>query len=66
MSWVLCWEYLHAKYKQISHSLAPQESSPMTVIDFRPILLFNSSVKLLTKLLANRLQKVITKLIHIN
>jgi hypothetical protein len=36
------------------------------VNDYRPISLLNSSVKLLTKILANRLQKVITKLIHAN
>lgn len=34
--------------------------------DFRPISLLNTSVKILTKLLANRLQKVILRLIHEN
>ena len=39
---------------------------PKTVNDYRPISLLNSSVKLLTKLLANRLQTVITELVHRN
>jgi hypothetical protein len=34
--------------------------------DYRPISLLNKSVKVLTKLLANRLQLVITKLVHQN
>jgi hypothetical protein len=34
--------------------------------DFRPIPLLNNSVKLLTKLLANRLHNVILKSIHQN
>jgi hypothetical protein len=38
----------------------------MTINDYRPISLLNFSVKLLTKILANRLHKVITKLIHRN
>jgi retron-type reverse transcriptase len=40
--------------------------NPATISDFRPISLFNSFVKLLTKLLANRLQKVILRAIHQN
>ena len=38
----------------------------MAVSDFRPISLLNSSVKLLIKTLANRLQPKITSLIHKN
>jgi hypothetical protein len=34
--------------------------------DYRPISLPNSSIKLLTKLLANRLQHFITRIIHEN
>lgn len=34
--------------------------------DFRPISLLNTSVKIITKLLGNRLQKVILKLVHEN
>jgi retron-type reverse transcriptase len=37
-----------------------------TVNDFRPIALLNSSVKLLTKLLANQLQQVILRVIYQN
>jgi hypothetical protein len=47
-------------------TLIPKVESPVYVIVFRPISLLNSSVKLLTKLLANRLQTIITKLVHIN
>jgi len=40
--------------------------APATVSDFRPISLLNTSFKHITKLLANRLQTVITKLVHTN
>jgi hypothetical protein len=46
--------------------LVPKNDSPSTVGDFRPISLLNYSLKLLTKLLAERLQKVIIKLLHKN
>ena len=41
-------------------------SNPETVSDFRPISLLNISQKLLTKILADRLQSVILKLVHKN
>jgi hypothetical protein len=47
-------------------TLVPKTDSPSSVGDFRPISLLNSSLKLLTKLLAERLQKVIMRLIHKN
>jgi hypothetical protein len=40
--------------------------NPQLVSDYRPISLLNSSIKLLTKLLASRLQNVITSLVHKN
>jgi hypothetical protein len=46
--------------------LVPKKDNPKKIADFRPISLLNSSVKLLTKLLANRLQKVILKIIYKN
>lgn len=46
--------------------LIPKIDGARSVADFRPILLLNSSVKLITKLLANKLQLVITSLIHKN
>jgi hypothetical protein len=47
-------------------TLVPKTSNPETVSDFRPISLLNISVKLLTKILADRLQLVILKLVHSN
>jgi hypothetical protein len=47
-------------------TLIPKNNSPDSVGDYRPISLLNTSVKVLTKILANRLQQVITKLVHQN
>lgn len=47
-------------------TLVPKVDNPVTLSDYRPISLLNSSIKLITKILANRLQPVITKLIHRN
>jgi retron-type reverse transcriptase len=46
--------------------LVPKKDNLIVIGDFRPISLLNSSVKLLTKILANRLQKIILKIIHRN
>ena len=46
--------------------LIPKKDGPQTVADYRPISLLNSSLKLLTKLLANRLQGCIKRIIHAN
>ena len=42
-------------------TLIPKNGSPSTVNDYRPITLLNCCLKLITKLLANRLQKIILK-----
>lgn len=47
-------------------TLVPKVENPVSISDYRPISLLNSSLKLLTKLLANRLQPIITKLVHRN
>jgi hypothetical protein len=46
--------------------LIPKIHNPSCVSDFKPISLLNSSIKLITKILANMLQTIITKLIHQN
>ena len=46
--------------------LVPKKNNPETVNDYRPISLTNISLKLLTKILADRLQKIIITLIHRN
>lgn len=46
--------------------LVPKVLNPEIVNDFRPISLLNISLKIITKLLADRLQGVILQLIHKN
>lgn len=55
--------------KNLNHSfitLIPKKPTPETANDFRPIALQSSALKFITKILANRLQEVILKLIHDN
>jgi hypothetical protein len=47
-------------------TLVPKRDDASNVHDFRPISLLNCTLKLITKLLANRLQTVIMQLIHEN
>jgi hypothetical protein len=56
----------HAKYQWIFHNTLTKKDTPMRFGDYRLVSLLNSSVKLLTKLLANRLHNVITKLVRKN
>jgi hypothetical protein len=62
--------YFHrADLKSVNRSfitLVPKKDSPETVNDFRPISLLNSAPKLVSKLLANRLQSVALQVIHEN
>ena len=47
-------------------TLIPKVNTPMSVNDYRPITLLNFCLKLITKLLANHLQRVILQLVHRN
>lgn len=47
-------------------TLIPKVNGASRVNDFRPMSLLNSLMKIITKLLANRLQAVIPQLIHRN
>jgi hypothetical protein len=47
-------------------TLVPKISSPSTVNDFRPISLINCIVKVITKVLGDRLQSTIIPLVHKN
>ena len=47
-------------------TLIPKKSDPEYVNDYRPISLVSITLKLLTKLLANRMQKVIIQALHKN
>jgi hypothetical protein len=67
----LCQDFFHhlADLKSINHSfitLVPKKDNPESVNDFRPISLVNSSIKMISKLLANRLQSVGLKVVHEN
>jgi hypothetical protein len=67
----LCWAF-HSNnvcLQSINSSfiaLVPKVDSRSCVFDFRPISLLNCSMKIITKILANRLQTVIPSLIHKN
>jgi hypothetical protein len=67
----LCFEFYEGKLNlesiNMGHiTLVPKIPSPEGVNDFRPITLLNCVLKILTKLLANRLQKVVLKIVHKN
>ena len=47
-------------------TLVPKINNPANLNDYRPIFLLISVIKLLTKLLANRVQLVVLKLVHQN
>lgn len=47
-------------------TLIPKKDSAITPGDFRPISLINCTLKIITKLVANRLQKIILELVHKN
>ena len=67
----LCDDFFHhcADIKSINHSyttLVPKKDNPERINDFRPISLLNSSLKVVSKLLANRLQKKALQIVHVN
>ena len=47
-------------------TLVPKHDNAVKISDFRPISLLNTSFKIITKLLSNRLQQAMHKLIHKN
>jgi hypothetical protein len=67
----LCMDFFshQADIKSINSSyitLVPKKDNPEGVNDFRPISLLNSSLKVISKLLANRLQKKALYIVHEN
>jgi hypothetical protein len=67
----LCFQFYEGKLDLESINmgyitLIPKVATPAGVNDYRPITLLNCVLKILTKLLANRLQKIVLKIIHKN
>lgn len=69
--YALCEEFYNGTVDLVSINssfitLTSKIQNPKNVNDYRPISLLNCSIKILTKLLAERLQMVILRLIHVN
>jgi hypothetical protein len=69
--YTLCFDFFHdnLNLEAINSSfitLIPKVHNPTSVNDYRPISLLNGVIKIITKLLANRLQAKIIPLIHTN
>ena len=47
-------------------TLIPKVQAPSTINEYRPITLLNCCLKVITKLLANRLQRLVLKIVHRN
>jgi hypothetical protein len=67
----LCSEFYNheADLKSINYSyitLVPKKENLECINDFRPIALLNTSLKILTKFLANRLQRKMQRVVHDN
>lgn len=59
----------HISLQSINSSyitLIPKKDNPTSPNDFRPISLLNCTIKIITKLLANRLQGIVLKIVHAN
>src|SRR6266540_652517 len=67
MSIYLIWILFLLKTRlMLKTTQVPKRQSIETINDFRPISLLNGPLKILTKIMANELQKVITKLVSSN
>lgn len=63
----LCRDFYSGKSINTGYiTLIPKIHSPETANDYRPITLLNCCLKIITKILANRLQKLILNIIHRN
>lgn len=55
-----------SSFNQVAITLIPKKEAPVRISDYRPISVINTVVKIITKVMANRLQPHLKQLVGIN